>query len=351
MADPIQPDDLHDLVKTTLRRLGKLKFTELTTDRVRHVAYDNLIRKNKMEVGGGYGIQFDVMIDHNNSAQFTGLGAQDTVAQVEVMTQGNIPYRRLTANFSVIGEELDMNAEPERIVRLIQTRRLGALISMVEKIEDRFWKVPVSTDKVLPYGLPYWIVKTSNTTGLFVTTPPSGYTLVGGLDPVNDCKGRWANWGCQYTNVTKDDLIAKWWEAAERTDFMPPVDGIPQFDTGEGYGFYINLALKLSLKKILEAQNENLGSDLDATNNTMTFRQTPITRAPQLDDDTTNPVYGIFWGNFFIASLRNWWMRETKVEVYPGQHTMAVTFYDCSLNPATRNRRRHFVLATGTTLP
>lgn len=351
MSDVIQADDLGDLVQTTLRRLGKLKFTELATSKVRHVAYDNLIRKNKMEIGSGYGIQFDVMFDHNQSAGFRGLGAQDAPAQVDIMDQGNVPYRQLDANWSIIGQEIDMNGEPERIVRLIETRRLGAAISMVSKIEDRFWKVPASTDKVNPYGIPYWIVKQSSATGAFNTTAPSGYTLVGGLNPVTDCNGRWANWACKYTDVTKDDLITKWWEAAEQTDFMPPVEGIPTFDTGEGYGFYVNLALKLKLKKILEAQNENLGTDLDSTNDTMTFRRVPITRVPALDDDTTDPVYGIFWGNFGLASLRNWWMRETRIQVYPGQHTMQVNFIDCSLNPFTRNRRRHFVLATGTSLP
>ncbi len=37
--------------------------------------------------------------------------------------------------------------------------------------------------------------------------------------------------------------------------------------------------------------------------------------------------------------------------IQPGQHTVSANHVDCSFNWITRNRRRHFVLATNTTMP
>src|SRR5258705_13178003 len=139
----LQADDLGDLVATTQKRLGRMKFTELATDSQQFVAYDQLVRRNKMEIGSGYGIQFDIMVNSNGSARFVGLAAQDQVNQVDVMIQGTVPFRNLTANYPIIGQEIDMNADPERIVKLVETRRIACMIDIVKKIEDRFWKCPL----------------------------------------------------------------------------------------------------------------------------------------------------------------------------------------------------------------
>jgi len=98
-------------------------------------------------------------------------------------------------------------------------------------------------------------------------------------------------------------------------------------------------------------QNDNLGFDLDPANGKVMFRRTRIDWIPQLDEDTTVPFYGINWGKMKLAVMKGWLMRPTRIEIVPNQHTVTAVHEDSSINPYTTDRRGHFVLATGTTMP
>ncbi len=179
-------------------------------------------------------------------------------------------------------------------------------------------------------------------------TSPSGYTTIG-LNPTT--YPRWKNWTYQYTSVTKDDLIRHWRKAATFTNFKPPVQGIPTFNTGNKYGYYTNYAVVGPLEEALEAQNESLGPDIASQDGKVIFRHMPVTWVPFLESDTTNSVYGINWGDFKTYILQGWWLKETNVPVYPGQHTVSAHFLDCTYQWVAKNRRQCFVLSTGTTEP
>lgn len=338
---------LVDLVATTQRELGKPKFTEIATDLQEHTAMKSLLKKNRIVIQAGYGIQWDVMVNHSGSAANIGLGATDNVNIVDTMVQAQADWRNSTANYAFIGQEISMNAEPARIVDLVKERRIACMISLAELMENNFWGPPVSaTDLVTPWGVNMWIVK--NATEGFNGGAPSGYTSIG-LNPTT--YPRWKNWTAQYTNVTKDDLVRKWRKAATFTNFKPPVDGIPTFHTGDQPGYYTNYGVIGPLEEALEAQNENLGPDVASMDDKLIFRRVPVNWVPKLEADTTNPVYGINWGSFKTIVLTGWWLKETNVPVYPGQHTVSAHFLDCTYNWVAKNRRCHFVLATGTTYP
>jgi hypothetical protein len=348
MAAPVlTPIAMNDLVQTTLRDLGKPAFTEIATDIQDHTAMKNLLRKNRVELVSGTGVQWDVMVNHSGSATNVGIGASDTINIVDTMVQASADWRNTTANYAFIGQELDMNREPARIVNLVQERRIACLISLAELMESNFWGPPVSAnDSVTPWGVNMWIVK--NATEGFNGGAPSGFTTIG-LNPTT--YPRWNNWTYQYSAVSKDDLIRHWRQAATKTKFRPPVDGIPTFNTGDKYGFYTNYTALGQMEELLEAQNENLGNDLASKDGDVVFRRVPVMWVPKLDADTTNPVYGINWGWFKTFILQGWWLRETHIPHYPGQHTVAAHFMDCTYQWITRNRRCHMVLATGTTYP
>ncbi len=346
-APVLTASGLGDLVQTTLRDLGKAKFTEIATDLQRHTAMRNLLQKNRIQLESGYGVQWDVMVNHNGSAQNVGLYASDNVNVVDVMTSATADWRNTTNNYAVEGRELDMNREPARIVDLIRTRRIACLISMAELMESNFWGPPVAiTDNLTPWGINTWLVK--NATEGFNGGAPSGYTSIG-LNPTT--YPRWNNWTAQYTSVSRDDLIRKWRKAATFTDFEPPVDGIPTFSTGDTYGFYTNYGVIGPLEEALESQNDNLGNDIASKDGHSMFRRVPVSWVPKLEADTTNPVYGINWGSFKTYILKGWWLKETHVPIYPGQHTVSANFMDCTYQWILKNRRVHFVLATGTTYP
>lgn len=344
---PLLATQLTDLVATTQRNLGKPNFTEIATDLQKHTALPSLMNKNRVVLTSGYGVQWDVMVNHSGSAANVGLGAPDDVRFVDTMVQAQADWRNTTANYPIIGQEIDMNREPARIVDLIRERRIACMIAMAELMENNFWGPPVAlSDTVTPWGINTWIVKGASEG--FNGGAPSGYTTIG-LNPTT--YPRWKNWTNQYTSISKDDLIRKLRKAATFCNFMPAVENIPTFNTGNDWKFYTNYAVVSGLEEILESQNENLGTDVASMDGKVLFRRSPLEWVPKLEADTTNPVYGINWGDFKTYVLSGWWMKETNVPIYPGQHTVSAHFIDCTYQWIMKNRRSQFVLATGTTYP
>lgn len=343
----LQADGLLDLVASTLKDLGEMRITEIATDLQNHVAMRELMRKNRVSIEAGQGLQWDVMVQHSGGASFTGLYATDNVNVGQVLKQATLPWRHSTANYAIDHRELAMNRNPRRIVDLLKIRRIDCMIATAELMETAFWGFPASTDDKTPHGIAYHIVKNSSTG--FYGGAQSGYNDVSGLSPTT--YPRWRNWTALYTDVSKDDLLPKWREAAVKTNFVPPVDGIPTFNTGNAYGFYTNYGVIQTLESLLEGQNDNLGNDLASKDGATVFKRTPVMYVPKLDADTTGPVYGVNWGVFKTVILQGWWLKELKIENVPGQHTVTAVHIDNTFNWLNRDRRRNFVLATGTGYP
>ncbi len=345
----IQATNLNDLVQTTLPFLNEPNYTEIATDVRRFTVFDRLVLKQK-QVKVGKSIQWDVMVNTTDTAQNVGLGGEDNLFIADTMIQGSADWRNTTANWSLIGQEIDMNGEPARIVDLIKERRHSAMLALAVLMERNFWGPPVDiTDNVTPWGVNTWIVK--NATEGFNGGAPSGYTTIGGINPTT--YARWKNWTFQYSAVTQDDFIAKLWKASEYTNFKSPIN-YPSTRTGtteDEMAYYTNYALFASLKQILHSQNEDLGPDIDPFGTGLMYRGRNVEVIPFLDADTTNPFYGIDWSWFRIHVLRNWWMRQTRIPNYPGQHTIEANFLDSTYQWVLYNRRACFVGATGTTYP
>lgn len=328
-----------------------MKFTDLMSDYQNTIALKRLIRKNKITFDAGPEIEFNVITDHNNSARFVGLGESDVVDIPNVMTTGKIPYRHITWNWAIERREIAMNRAPRKIVDLAKTRRIASFGSAIIKFEYAFWRAPASTDTTSPFGIPYYVVKSNTavtTNDGFNGGSPATSTNVANLSPVTYL--RWKNYATQYTAVTKDDLVRKWRRMSVYTDFMPLVDDMPTYNTGDDYGYYTNYTVLGTLEEILESQNENLGSDVAPMDGKTMFRRAPVAFVKELDLDTTNPVYSINWGEMKTVGLRGEWMNETSIPIQPGQHTVSATHTDCSFNLYCRNRRRNGVLAQNTTM-
>jgi len=341
----LQADSIADLVALTLRNLGEMKFTEIATDLQRHVAMRRLLKKNKVSFGSGYGHQFQVMVAHSGAARNTGLYAQDNVNVGDVIKQGTVPWRHTTTNYAFERREIGMNKTPARIVELVKVRRIDGMVSLAEKMETNFWSAPSSsTDEETPYGVPYWIVK--NATEGFNGAHPSGFSDVAGLSSTT--YARWRNWTAQYANLTLEDVIRKLRKAATFTDFEPAVENIPDYNTGDQYGFYSNYNFIGRAEELLAAQNDNLGPDVASQDGNLLFRRVPVVWVPKLEADTDDPIYGINWGVFKPVFLEGEWLREEGPEKVAGQHTTYAVHVDCTYNFIDRDRRKCFVVAKGT---
>lgn len=349
----LQADDIADLVQTTLDDLGELRFTDLMSTYQNTVFLKRMIRKHKTTFEAGTAVRFNAITDTNGSARAVGLYYTAQVNPTNAMINGEMPWRHVTWNWGIDRREIAMNRQPRKIVDLVKVRRMMAFGAAVKFFEQRGWRVPASTDNDNFMGIPYWIVKSNTavtTNDGFNGTVPSGYTVVGGINPTTYAP-KWSNYATQYTSVTKSDLVSKMWRAMTFTQFEPLVDDVPTYNTGDDYGIYTTYSVISSLKEILESQNDNLGNDLDSMEGKLMFRRTPISWVKELQDDTTNPLYGINWGVLKVQGLRGEWMKETTIPVHSNQPTVSATHTDCTLNTYCPDRRRLWVLATDTTMP
>lgn len=346
----LQADDIADLIKTTQRDLGRMKWTDISYNLQEYVALPMILQREKVSFQSGYGIQWNVAVATSGAAKDTELYATDSVNVSDVMQTANIPWRHVTTNYAIERREIAMNRAPAEIVDLVRIRRNDAMIDMAKHLEERFWTKPAaSTDNQRMYGIPYWIVYpgTVSGNGSFAGTNPGGFSAgAGNLSSVT--YPAWTNWASTYTAITSTDLIRKWRRAATFTNFKAPVPS-PSYATGNQYGYYTNYNVIGPLEEALEAQNDNLGNDIASKDGRLLFRQVPVTWVPYLESNTANPVYGINWGCLKPAFLAGEYMREEGPTPASSQHTVFVTHVDTTLNLMCTNRRMNFVLGTGAT--
>jgi hypothetical protein len=210
----------------------------------------------------------------------------------------------------VKGELLDNRGEA-KLNDIILPRRRAMWLRVAKTLESAFFSIPDSTNKLIPWGLQYWIVK--NTTEGFNGGYPTGFTSIANL--TFEDAPNFKNYTNQYTAITKGDLITKMRKAHRATNWKSP-----RTDKGVTGDAQPNRRLILTNEDVLEAmenigeaQNENLGRDMapmTAGQNApwpgmmktgegdITFKKNPIIHARKLDDDTSDPLYGMDMSTF-----------------------------------------------------
>jgi hypothetical protein len=372
----LQASDIVDLIKTTQNELGRARFTEIASDVQDHCALRELLNESRVQFTGGPEIQWNLMTESSGSARDTGLYEVDQTNVADVMAIAQIPYRHMTANYSIERREIAFNRAPAQIVDLVRIRRNDAMISLAEHLEKRFWGVPTSSsDNKKIYGVGYWIVD-SSTKG-FTGGAPTGFTNVAGVDP--SVVTRWKNYSAVYSDTisplagptyssgqdtagTPDstgfsDMVVQLREAYTKCNFKPiPGVAYSDYNKGNRYGLYTNYAVISYLEEVLARRNDNLGMDVGATDGKVVFRGIPLTYCPYLDSNVTYtgtgnaayPIYGINWGVFESCFLEGEYMRETGPDTAPNQHTVFTTHVDLSMNIRCTDRRRNFILKDDT---
>lgn len=336
----LQADDVGDLIKATLRDLGELKWTDNALPLQDYVAMRSLLKKERVVFDGGYGHQWQVMVDDLGTAKMTGLRERDDYTDRDVMIQATVPYRHATWNYSMDRREIKMNASSKRrVYDYIKSKRCAAMLSGAELLEDQFWGTPDSASTKDIYSINYYIVKNA-TTG-FNGGAPSGFTTVANINPTTYT--RWKNYTAEYVALSEDDLLTKWRRAVDSCKFVSPVE-MPTYNRGDRWGFYTNMDVLSALQKLQRSQNENLGEDMDKFNGTVYFRRNPVRWVPKLDADAQDPIYGINWGEMYFAMLKDEYLLESDPHPVANQHTMTAVDIDLSLNLKCTNRRANFIL-------
>lgn len=347
-----------DLITTTLRELERTEWADIVVDLQEHICLPYLLKKKRVEFGSGYGYQFNVRVGTNSPAQNVLVNAVDAPTTADMFVVGTGNYR-ITNTYWLVNEiEIDANRSPARLVNLMQGKRVDAMTSLADKMEDNFWGKPTdSTDVLTPRGVQYWIV--SNASNGFNGGIPTGFSDVAGISPTT--YPRWKNYTGRYVTMNKTDGIRKIRRAMTKTNFRPPVP-YPS-SVGESYdktGYEPNRFMLYSTygtdaspgtiptcEEILESQNDDLGNDVASRDGEVTIRRCPLRWAPWLDANTsTNPVYGFDWNTWMIYFLEGNYMKETDVKPYPFNHRTYCQYTDLVYDFVCKDRRKNFIVDT-----
>lgn len=341
----LQADSYADLIATTLRDLGRMKWVDLSADLQEFVVLGRIFNKQRVKFEDGYGTQWNIQTDDNGSAQQTGLYGTVTVDNVDTMRTASLPWRYTTAYYSYDEREMKMNRGASRIVELTKTKRHACMMSLAKHCEAQFFNKPAdSTDTEDIYGMPMWNVKNNNATAGFIGGDPSGFTAgYGGI--ASTAVTRWQNWAGGYTNVSDVDAVTKMRKAATFTNFISPVPAVPGYNRPSSREVYCNYATLAAFETLAAQQNENLGNDIASKDGLAMFRRIPIRWVPYLEADTSNPIYGMDWSQIDICFLADEYLLESPPEKAPFQPRVREVHVDLSWNPRCRNRRSQWVLS------
>ena len=343
-----QIENFGDLLTVTLANFNEPDFVNLTTDLTDFPAAKQFLQPNMRRYRSGKTCDWRIKVTNGNSAKNVAITDQDQSNIVDGFISASVNWRKSMASYSFYEEEQTINMTPKRLVDLVKSRENGASEEFVSLLESNFWNNPAASDIRTPLGVPYWVYK--NATQGFNGGIPTGYTSVGGVSPTT--YPRWASYTDQYTAISMDDFVRKARLMRVQTRFKPRVAAVPELTTGEQRKNFGGLTLTQRLADLVDLRNENFGSDLakNDLNETM-IGGTGIVYIPQLNADTTNPMYQIDFGYFKIIVLGPWWMKRKVISPVPGQRNVVSVYIDCVYQIVCFNRRAQGVIATGTSYP
>jgi hypothetical protein len=331
--------EVADLVAGTLYEMGPPNFQQIAQNLPEYEVMGKWLRKDKVTVSSGVGIQRALMTKLAGAASHVGLAEIDDVDIPDLMSKINIPWRHATTNWAYERRELLMNRGKSLVTNVVKPRRTGAMIDLAEILEAKAWASPGAANVVDPYGIPYYVVMNASTG--FNGGAPSGHSTVAGINPTTTPK--WANYTDTFGAITKADFVKSLRTAHRNIKWKSPVT-IKDFRRGaaDRYRCYTDEENLSDIEDVGESQNENLGRDIASMDGTIVFRKHPIVWVPQLDSTpaAANPFYMIDHSTFYPVVLKGDFLRETKPEKKGDQHNVYVVFTDLTYNFVCIDRRR-----------
>lgn len=339
----VSVENFGDLVASTQRNLGRLKFTDLASQWVNYFVLPYVLRKKRYASQGGYGWRFNAVTSGNGQARHVKPFQDDQNTITDAVISGSVDARFTETSYRWDLRLLDLNAMNEwTILDMVKTERFRALVSLADLMESTILTKPIdSTDDETPLGLKYYIV--SSAIAGFNGLNPAGFPLgAAGID--SNMEPRWRNYTDRYVQATKTDLVRKMSKAAASTNFISPVDH-PMYDRkAPDKQILVNLETKLDLKAVGEQQNDNLGRDIDSMEGRVLFQGMPITYVPYLDNEASDPVIGVDWSVIEPTFQRGWYMKETLPYMPPNRRNERMVGIDFVWNLRCFNRRRLWII-------
>lgn len=360
-----------DVIRCTQELLFKRgAFTNLLSDLTEYAVLNKVFKNHKKVFKGGFDWTFDVAVASGNTgnatAKFTGLYENDDFNRNDVLVQGKVSPRFLTANYVFDKREQALNFLGSRrgddygaLYDYVKLQMELMYQSAYDKLENALAGSPAyADDKKTPHGLAFYVQKQSNAdatshpTGGFdgkdPSLPASATSATATVCPRCDIKtsehSRWANWAAQYAAVSKDDLVKKMRLATRKVNFKSPLSlAEPTLSTGRS--ILTGVDVLMELESILEAQNMNLGNDVASKDGRVLFKGAPVEYVPTLDADARKPIYLIDWKTLVFGTLAGWEKKVTPPTEDNAAHNTMRGFLDMSVEMACTNLRNQAVLS------
>lgn len=322
-----------------------------------------IYQEDRRQVDGGTSIQRNMILDRNGRARYRRLYDTDTPTVDQNMHTIDVPWCQIGTDYSWDVVEILRNKNSTKgFINLLESRRTERMWDLAELIEERGWTTPTSaTDKLYPYGIPYYInylnngVSTAGFSGQTIRyqNGTTG-TICAGIDASTEPK--WRNYADVYTKVD-NSLLRKLRSAVRRTRFRP-APFVPQHGddkVGSKIKLYTNDAIVTELEDLADKRDDNntpqdlAGKMLHSFDGSVYFNRMPIKYIPQLDGLTVvdggsnafapDPIFCVDWSKLQPIVQDGYWMEEGKPMVDRGQHTTFTVFLDGSHNNLCINRR------------
>lgn len=340
----LQYADIDDAVIATQQNfVRKGAFIDLQTDLQDHTLVRELWKGRKKTFEGGDPWEFEAQVDQNWSAKAVGLYESDSSSVTDTLVKFTVNVKHVNAHYLYDLREKSFQKGGKAIVKHVYSKYVAMMVSWFEYLENVLWGVPDSGDTKTPYGVGYWVTK-SATAGFY------------GVDHANFTDGRanvktadvarWANYTDRYVAISKEDLIRKMRTASRQTKFRSPVMHSQPTVGAQKNGIYVNGDTIGLLEEKLEEQNMNLGNDIASKDGRVVFKGTPLTWAPKLDDDSSDPVYMLDWSTLALGVLSGWENQLSAPYMVPGKSKVRRVDLDSSINMICTNLRKQTVINT-----
>lgn len=296
-------EQLDDFIQLTLNRNKRNTWVDISLPLQKYHFASKWFKAKKKPEKGGPLLEWKLRVRNQGTAKHSGLFAVDDTNRVNVVTNGKQGWSKQTVNYIYDLDENAFQSDMETIINEMELNEQGLYNDFFELLETSMWTAPASSalDPMPPAGIPFWIQKTA-TLG-FNGGDPSGWSDGAGRIATGTYE-RWKNYGGTYVQVTRDDLVEKVVNAMDFTEFESPAP-YPELGGGESnWGLYTVHSVLATMRRMLQAGNDNLGPDVARWAGQVLIRGIPVVWVPALTNsdsdayDSSAPFYGINWNKF-----------------------------------------------------
>lgn len=318
--------NIGDLIVGTLNELPKT-----FSDTMRQVEYplSRLFYTQYKQNSGGVGYKKKIRKAPKTTFQRV-LPYQATSTQHEdLLVEQTTPYVFYEQKMEYDERIMKMNSGGTQIIDMMKVERSGAYEDIFNNLEDDLASAPTnSTDRLTPYGLPYWFP----TLELNISDPTGGFngktvyfrdgtssTTRAGVDLALAANARLRSFNGTYSGYADEPFFDLLRRAMTRTNFgtLAQIEG--EKPAGSSPGDMYLLASHDMCDQIAKRVNkgpDDQGGDTEKFRDGQ-FRGVGFIRTPNFENFAYNPVYGIKRSKTFGLVMKGEWMRETGAQNSP----------------------------------